>query len=237
MEVPESPNPQECNLLFSDLDSNTWQTNKIPIWRFIRVASSSFRSINMLSHKFPANKKPSINTHIPLIPTTLMLPPSNETFDLAKLITRIKEDHLWRLWQLFIHRLQERQATDTAPVRRTPWTYTRSLLLLLFGFGWGGFVEVATLALKNNRFMKTVFFLKLTLFDVIWFINSSLFIHASQTFQLLFLAVQLTPKSQFQNSSFTSNLKFENLNMIKMKIKISAYLMPRDNTCILATIK
>lgn len=131
--------------------------------------------------------------------------------------------------------LAGRQATDTAPVRRTPWTYTRSLLLLLFGFGWGGFVEVATLALKNNRFMKTVFFWNW----LCWcnmFINSSLFIHASQTFQLLFLAVQLTPKSQFQKPSFTSNLKFENL-MIKMKIKISAYLMPRDNTCILATIK
>ena len=143
-----------------DLDSNTWQTNRIPILRFIRVASSSFPFINMLSHKFPAKKKKktSINTHIPLIPTTLMLPPSNETFDLAKLITRIKEDHLWRLWQLFIHRLQDGKPQIQHLCVKTPWTYTRSLLLLLFGVGWGFFVEVAALALKNKRFMKTVFF-------------------------------------------------------------------------------
>ena len=236
MEVPESPNPQECNLLFSDLDSNTWQTNKIPIWRFIRVASSSFRSINMLSHKFPANKKPSINTHIPLIPTTLMLPPSNETFDLAKLITRIKEDHLWRLWQLFIHRLQDGkpqiQHLCVGPLGPTPEVSYCCCL----DSGGGVLLKLPRWHWKTTGSWKLFFFWNW----LCWcnmFINSSLFIHASQTFQLLFLAVQLTPKSQFQNSSFTSNLKFENLNMIKMKIKISAYLMPRDNTCILATIK
>ena len=148
-----------------DLDSNTWQTNKIPIWRFIRVASSSFPFINMLSHKFPPTKNhPS--THIPLIPTTLMLPPSNETFDLAKLITRIKEDHLWRLWQLFIHRLQDGKPQIQHLCVKTPRTYTRSLLLLLFGVGWVGFWS-CSIGIEKQAVHENCFFSETDFVDVI----------------------------------------------------------------------
>lgn len=171
--------------------------DKIPILRFIRVASS-FRSKNMLSHKFPANKKPSINTHIPLIPTTLMLPPSNETFDLAKLITRIKEDHLWRLWQLFIHRLQDGkpqiQHLCVGPLGPTPEVSYCCCL----DSGGGVLLKLPHWHWKTTGSWKLCFFWNW----LCWcnmFINSSLFIHASQTFQLLFLAVQLTPKSHFRS--------------------------------------